>query len=108
MQLLINRVAYLKNIMEKEQSGYRIYALISLPHLFDSQLVVIPDQSWFGGYFERDYEGQKWIPIGNQRNVFDEWELTLPSNMEVRGFKEIIVDDEDIYESEIWFIGELS
>lgn len=53
MQILINRVSYLKNIKTQVQEEYRIYALISLPDLFDSQIVVLPNKSWFNGFFKK-------------------------------------------------------
>ena len=108
MQMLINRVDYLKNIKTKEQSDYRIYSIISLPNLFDSQIVVLPDKSWFDGFFERDSDEQKWITLDKHRNLIEEWNLILPSALEVRGYKEIISEDNYNYEGEIWFIGELS
>ena len=92
----------------KEQSDYCIYAIISLPHLFDSQIVVIPDKSWFDFFFERNSTEQKWIPLDSERNLIKEWNLVLSSDLKVRGFKEIISDDDFNYEGEIWFIGELN
>jgi hypothetical protein len=108
MQKLIVRVEHLINIKTKEQSDYCIYAIISLPNLFDSQILVIPDKSWFGGFFERNSAEQKWIPLDSERNLIKEWNLVLSSDLKVQGFKEIISDDEFNYEGEIWFIGELN
>lgn len=107
MQLLIDRVAYMKSIKTKEQGQYRVYSVISLPHLFDSQIVVLPDDSWFDDFFERDTEEQKWIPLDEQRNIVEEWGLNSSPKLEVRGYQEIIVDDDYIHKGEIWFIGEL-
>ncbi|MEE6453190.1 DUF3916 domain-containing protein [Gottfriedia acidiceleris] len=47
IQLLINRVSYLKIIKSKEHSHFRIYTTICLPHLFHSQIVVIPDSELY-------------------------------------------------------------
>ena len=78
MQILINRVSYLKNIKTQAQAEYRVYALIGLPELFDSQIAVIPHNSWFEGFFERDSEEQKWIPLDTSRNLIQEWGLNCP------------------------------
>jgi hypothetical protein len=108
MQKLIERVNYLISIKTTEQSDYCIYAIISLPNLFDSQIVVLPDKSWFVGFFERNSKEQKWIPLDSDRNIIKEWNLVLSSDLKVRGFKEIISDDEINHVGEIWFIGELN
>ena len=108
MQILINRVSYLKNIKTKAQVEYRIYALISLPDLFDSQIVVLPHNSWFDGFFERDSEEQKWIPLDTSRNLIQEWELNCPPDLQIKGYKEIISEEDYYSEGEKWFIGELN
>ena len=107
MQSLIDRVSYLKSIKSKGQAEYRIYALVSLPNLFDSQLVVYPHNSWFDGFFERDSEEQKWIALDTSGNLILEWELNCPSNIQIKGFKEVISEEDYYFEGEIWFIGEL-
>jgi len=108
MQILIDRVSYLKSIKSKGQAEYRIYALVSLPNLFDSQLVVYPHNSWFEGFFERDSEEQKWLPLDKSRNLIQEWELNCPSDIQIKGFKEIISEEDYYSEGENWFIGELN
>ncbi|MGV2941859.1 DUF3916 domain-containing protein [Mesobacillus sp. LC4] len=108
MQILINRVSHLKNLKTPSQDKYRIYTVISLPNLFDSQIAVLPDKSLFNGFFERDSEEQKWLPLNPQRDLAKEWVLNLPPDLEMKGFKEIISDEDYYYEGEIWFIGELN
>ena len=108
MQMLISRVNYLINIKTKEQIDYRIYSIISLPNLFDSQIVVLPDKSWFDGFFERDTKEQKWIPLSLERNIVSEWDLSVPKGMDILGIREEITDEDgEKFESEIWFVGEL-
>jgi hypothetical protein len=107
MQILINRVSHLKNLKKPSQDQYRVYTVVSLPNLFDSQIAVIPDRSWFDGFFERDSQEQKWLPLNQQRDLIKEWKLNLPPDLEVIGFQEIISDEDYNYEGEIWFIGEL-
>lgn len=108
IQILINRVFHMKNLKTPLHDGYRIYTLISLPNLFDSQIAVIPDRSWLNGFFQRDTQEQKWLPLGMQRNLIKEWKLNIPPGLEVKGFREIIVEEDYYYEGEVWFIGELS
>ena len=108
LQLLINRVNHLIKLKSEKQMGYQIYAIITFPNLFYSKIVVLPDSSWFDGFFERESKEQKWIPLDDNRNISKEWNVVIPSELKVRGFKEIIFDDDFNYESELWFIGEVS
>ncbi|MGG0175143.1 DUF3916 domain-containing protein [Gottfriedia acidiceleris] len=62
---------------------------------------------------DKDDEFQKWVPLFN-RNLESEWDLNVPNNMKIIGYKEIISDyvedTEEIavtHEGELWFIGEL-
>lgn len=72
-----------------------------------SQNVVILDNFSFEGFFERDTDEQKWVPLDNSRNIIDEWKLDFPIGLMVKGFKEIIIDEDESYQGEVWFIGEL-
>jgi hypothetical protein len=108
MQVLINRVSHLKTLKTPSKEQNRIYTVISLPNLFDSQIAVIPHRSWFNGFFERDGYEQKWLPLDSYRDLIKEWKLNLPTGLEVKGFKEIISDGDYYYEGEIWFIGEIN
>ncbi len=49
--------------------------------------------------FKRDYMNNDKVPNYN---------VNLSSNLIVKGYKEIISDDDYNYEGEIWFIGELN
>mgnify|MGYP005848292199 CR=1 FL=1 len=108
MQTLIDQVVHLVSIKKDVQTDYRIYTVISLPSLFDSQIAILPDESWFEGYFERNSEEHKWIPLDKDRDLIKEWHLKAPSKLEVKGFKEIVSDEDYYHEGEVWFIGELS
>jgi hypothetical protein len=65
--------------------------------------MVFSGSSHFDGFFERDNEYQKWIPNSKDRNFESEWRINIPKNLIVKGFKEVITDED----GEIWFIGEL-
>ncbi|MDK8642412.1 DUF3916 domain-containing protein (plasmid) [Niallia taxi] len=103
MQILIDQMI---NLIQKDQADYKTYTIISLPSLFDSQIAVVPDKTWFDGYFNRDTKEQRWLPLDKERNLIKEWNLSLPLNLDIKGFKELLLDDE-VFEQEIWFIGEL-
>ena len=107
MQTVINQVQHLIDIKTESEKAYRVYTLISLPRLFDSQIVVLFDKKDFEGFFDRDTEEQRWIPLPSDRSIKSEWGLEIPERLAVKGYKEIINDDDYVYEGELWFIGEL-
>ncbi|MQR94880.1 DUF3916 domain-containing protein [Fictibacillus phosphorivorans] len=108
VQALIDRVNYLKNIKKEDHIDYRIFTAITLPQMFLSTVVIMPDKSWVEEFCERNSEEQRWIPLNNDRNLLKEWHLNAPSNFEVKGYKEIISDEDYYHEGEVWIIGKLS
>jgi hypothetical protein len=114
IQTLINQA---KKLIENKPKGlkkYRVVVAIDLPELFSSQIIIFSGNSHFNGFFDRNDEFQKWIPLSNDRNLESEWDLHVPKNMEIIGYNEIISDYvegtkniEVTYKGELWFIGEL-
>lgn len=107
MQALIDRAAHLIDIKPVNQQHHRVVTSISLPGLWDSQMIVFEGDHYFNRFFKRDDEYQKWIPLSEQKNIAAEGGLSIPGNMHVLGFREEIVDEDETYEGEVWFIGEL-
>lgn len=82
---------------------------ISFQALFDSQIIVFAGDSHFEGFFDRNDEFQKWIPLSKERHFESEWRINIPQNMSVSRIKEEITNvDGEIYKRDIWFIGELN
>lgn len=87
---------------------FKVVALVSLPRLFDSQLIVFQGRKHFDGFFDRDSEWQRWIPLGPDRDLQKEWGVTVPEGLGINGFKETLIEEDGkVYEQELWFIGEL-
>ncbi|MBZ5753895.1 DUF3916 domain-containing protein [Metabacillus sp. DBTR6] len=107
MQTVINQVQHLIDIKRESEKAHRVYTLISLPRLFDSQIVFLFDKKDFEGFFDRDTEEQRWIPLLSDRSIKKEWGLEIPEGLAVKGYKQIINDENYAYEGGLWFIGEL-
>ncbi|PFK67194.1 hypothetical protein COJ21_24315 [Priestia megaterium] len=108
MQTMINRMQHLIDTRTELEKEYRIYILISLPKLFDSQIVVLFDKEDLNGFFDRNTEEQSWIPLPSERSIEKEWGLEIPENLVIKGYKETINDEDYFHEGELWFIGELA
>ena len=78
-----------------------------MPALWYSEIIVFFGESHFEGYFYRNNEYQKWIPLEDTRNIAKEWTLRVPKALKIKGYKEILTNDDSIYENELWYIGEI-
>ena len=45
--------------------------------------------------------------MGEDRNIAREWNLRVPEQLVIKGYRELLVNDDSIYENELWYIGEI-
>jgi len=114
IQTLVDQAKMLIENKPQSSEKYSVVVAIDLPGLFDSQIIIFSGDNYFNRFFDRDDEFQKWIPLSINRNLQSEWDINVPNNMKIIGYKEIIsdyVEDTDeiaiTHEGELWFIGEL-
>lgn len=107
IQTLLDRAEHLVNIKPDTSEKTRVVVAVDLPSLWNSQIIVFSGESYFKSFFDRNDDSQRWIPLPKGRNIEREWQLTVPKNMKILGFKEEITNEEYQYVGEIWFIGEL-
>jgi len=108
IETLISRAEHLIKIKPMTSEKTRVVVAIDLPGLWNSQIIVFSGDSYFEGFFERNDQYQKWIPISKDRDFESEWRIHIPENLNAKGFNELITDEDgEIYSGEIWFIGEL-
>lgn len=107
IQTLLDRAEYLKGLQPNDEEKYRVVAAIEFPTLGNSQIIIFKGDVHFKDFFNRNDNHQKWILLSAGRNLQTEWEVSVPDDSAIGGFKEIINDEDGCYESEIWFVGEL-
>jgi hypothetical protein len=107
IQTLINRVEYLIRIKPKMNFLVRVIAVITLPNLMDSQIIVFFGEKHFKDFFNRNDKFQIWKHLPNKRSIAMEWKLKIPENMKIKGYEEQVLVGNTKTNSEIWFIGEL-
>jgi len=91
-----------------DEGNYRVVVAVTLPEMWNSQIIIFNNDQYFKNFFQRNDQYQKWHLLSEERNLFNEWDIKIPSNLNVLGFQEIISDVDDYrYEGELWFIGEL-
>ena len=108
VRTLLARATHLMEIKPNIPDKCRVVVYISFQTLFDSQIIVFAGDSHFEGFFNRNDEFQKWIPLPKERNFESDWRINIPEDMIVLGFKEETTDEDgEICTRDIWFIGEL-
>lgn len=107
VQTLIDRCGHLYNLKPPSNEPIRVVASISLPYLWDSQVIVFFGQDYFRTFFDRSSECQSWTPLRESRSIRSEWHLDIPETFQERGYHERIRDEDMAYDGELWFIGEL-
>lgn len=107
IQTLLDRAEYLKGLQPHDEQKYRVGVLITLPSLWNSQIIIFKGEDDFKDFFTRDSDYYKWIPLSDNSSIQTDWKLAIPSDFDISVFKEVIDDEDGYYESEIWFIGEI-
>ena len=107
MQKLLDSASHLMEIKPVGNETYRVVAMISLPCLWNSQLIVFKGDEHFVGFFDRENDYQTWIPLSDSEHAQMTWELFRPSRFQSMGYREISKQEQACYEREIWFFGDL-
>jgi len=107
VQTLVNRVQYLRSIKPQSTQKIRVVATITLPCLWDSQLIVFYGDEYYGNFFKRDNEYQTWVLQDSHKKLLEEFNLVVPEGLVVRNYLEKITDGENEFKNQLLFIGEL-
>ncbi|WP_106532470.1 DUF3916 domain-containing protein [Planomicrobium soli] len=107
IQTLLDRGRRLSS-MKPGKEKFCVVISVCLPDLWRSQLIIFEEDFCFEGFFNRNNEDQKWLPLPLERNLQTEWSLAAPNHFRSFGFQEVITDKEAgyFYDGELWFIGE--
>ncbi|MER2008637.1 MAG: DUF3916 domain-containing protein [Psychrobacillus sp.] len=106
VQTLLKQAVHLIEKKSNSLGYYRVVVYIDFKALFDAQIIVFAEASYFKQFFNRNNDSQKWLPLSKEKS--DPWRLDIPQNMKTLGFEESIRDEAgNAYKKDIWFIGEL-
>lgn len=84
---------------------YMVVSVLDIKNLWSSQIIIFYDELYYNNFWNRNDEYQKWIPLKNRSF---KREKALKTDMKESGFKEIIVDEDTTYITELWFYGEIA
>ena len=107
VQMLVNRAQHLITLAPPDGQRTRVVVAITLPKLFDSQLIVFFGTAYFLTFFTRDTDFQRWTPLPPTRSFISEWDIHVPTGLMEQGYEEEINDEAYQHCGERWFIGQL-
>lgn len=107
IQALVNAAAKLRAAVS-HPGATRVVAAVSLPEIFDSQLIVFFGDAHWNEFFDRRSDDQRWTVLPQSRSLAREWRIQIPEGMIERGYRETVQDESYASHGELWFVGELS
>ena len=107
IQTLVDQAQYLVTLKPKTDYKIRVVAMINSSSLWHSEIIVFFGENHYKGFFDRNDEYQKWIPIEKRLDIQRQYRITLPNSFTITGYKEIITDEDFTAENELWYLGEI-
>lgn len=108
VQTLIARAQHLASIAPTDETQTRVVVAVSLPNLFDSQIIVFFGSKYFDTFFNRNTATQRWTQLPQNRSLVREWSVDMLEGFSERGYLEEINEEHYYHKSELWFIGQLT
>ena len=113
---LLDGAARLRAARPAEQDRVRVMAMISLPDMFPSRILVFHDPAYFASFAVRTGRYQQWTPLGRERSLVREWGLVLPERFVEQGFREVIFYEDDdnaeqlveVHDREVWLVVDVA
>lgn len=84
----------------------KVVSLIQFPYLWESQIIIFYDKEYYDDFWTRNNEYQKWERI-HEHNLSLLKSKNMTIDLNEQGYKETIIDDNEIITSILWFYGEL-
>lgn len=83
----------------------KVVALLSIPNLWCSQITIFYDEKYWSEFWSRAGPYQYWTQIPN--NISFIQKRNIKTSLTERGYYEKLVDEDYIYNGELWYYGEL-
>lgn len=103
-QAWIEKTQFFIQQKPKEAKFCKIVCVLDIKSLWNSQIIIFYDKTYYNNFWSRNDEYQKWILLENRSF---KREKALKTDLLELGYKEIIVDGNTNYITELWFYGEL-
>lgn len=85
----------------------KVVAVLSFPHLWDSQLIVFYDSAYYETFWERKGPWQSWEPVPEE-TVSEIRRRGVETSLAEKGYREILRNEDGTeYREILWFYGEI-
>lgn len=83
----------------------KVVTLLSVPNLWCSQIIIFYDEKYWSDFLNRKGPYQYWVRIPDDISFVQK--RNIKNLLPERGYYEKLVDEDYVYNQEIWFYGEL-
>lgn len=101
VRFLIDQTEHLNSIKPTNRFAKTVCCL-PIEHLWNAQIIIFFDEDYYETFFNRKGEYQKWTEI-DIKNSIKKHGFVFNDLSKFRGYHEVINDDEDLFEQDIWF-----
>lgn len=88
----------------KDNRFCKVVADITYPCFWNSQIIIFYDEDYYIDFFNRHGPYQTWTLIENKSFINERF---IISDLNEKGYNEVINDVNETYKCEIWFYGEI-
>lgn len=88
----------------QDQRFCKVVANIATPYFGSSQIIIFYDEHYYNTFFDRKGDYQVWIPVENYSFVGSRG---IDTDLNEKGYLEILHEDDYTSKCEIWFYGEI-
>jgi hypothetical protein len=103
---LLVAAAHLRAARPPQRASQIVYIVLHWPTMFMAEVGVFLDPAYARGFEVRSGPTQTWTPLPAGTSLMQRLRLTLPEGFSEHGYRERYVDDDDVYESQVWVIRE--
>ncbi len=102
----LDKTAEIANKKPSELSFCKVVAVIDESDFWNSQIIIFYDKNYYKSFWLRESTEQTWKPLNKQDRSFI-IERHIESNLEEKGYCEIIIDSNFTYKTILWFYGDI-
>ena len=89
----------------EEQHFCKVVAVLSVPNLWSSQIIIFYDEGYYDSFWKRTSPEQFWSLTKDKMSFCKG--RNIVTSLEERCYHEKIVEDDNIFECDLWFYGDL-
>jgi hypothetical protein len=102
----LEKTALILEQKPKELSFCKVVALIDTADLWESQIIIFYDESYYREFWSRDSEEQTWTPLSENNGSFAK-ARNMKTSLKEKGYLELRRDEGVSRRSVLWFYGDV-